>query len=339
MPFVLPVDEPSKRLGYALNPIDRMSEQRGGAGWVEEVSAGPGARFVVFAGDKVVIDNSSLVSGPNAATILLTAERARALGVGPLAEIADSEARPEIFLGLDGPLPTPEARQQGGGRAPRFATLSHLDPESVAAIGFDVIDLRSLVLTAAVPAEEAGAAAQGRALFNWHLSHMFCAKCGNPSRMGQGGYRRDCPSCGTQHFPRTDPVVIMAIVDGDRVLLGRQARFMTGMYSCLAGFLEPGETIEDAVRRETWEEAGIRVGRVGYHSSQPWPFPASLMIGCIGEALTTDIVPDQNELEDCRWFTRAEAVAMLEGTHPDGISSPKPIAIAHHLLKAFIEMG
>ncbi len=157
--------------------------------------------------------------------------------------------------------------------------------------------------------------------------------------MTQGGYRRDCPTCGAQHFPRTDPVVIMAIVDGDRVLLGRQARFVPGMYSCLAGFLEPGETIEDAVRRETWEEAGIRVGRVGYHSSQPWPFPNSLMIGCIGEALTTDVVPDATELEDCRWFTRDEARAMLDGSHPDGVSSPKPLAIAHHLLLAFVEMA
>ena len=132
-----------------------------------------------------------------------------------------------------------------------------------------------------------------------------------------GGYRRDCPNCGAEHFPRTDPVVIMLAIDGERCLLGRQARFAPGMYSCLAGFVEPGETIEDAVRRETAEEAGITVGRVRYHASQPWPFPSSLMIGCHAEALSRDIVRDDAELEACRWFSRAEVRAMLAG-RPSG---------------------
>ena len=114
----------------------------------------------------------------------------------------------------------------------------------------------------------------------WHQRHGFCAVCGSPTTVALGGYRRDCAACGAQHFPRTDPVAIMLIHDGDRALLGRQARFKTGMYSCLAGFVEPGETLEDAVRRETFEEAGIKVGRVAFHASQPWPFPSSLMLGC-----------------------------------------------------------
>jgi NAD+ diphosphatase len=155
--------------------------------------------------------------------------------------------------------------------------------------------------------------------------------------MSMGGYRRDCPACGAEHFPRTDPVVIMLAIDGERCLLGRQARFAAGMYSCLAGFVEPGETIEDAVRRETGEEAGIRIGRVGYHSSQPWPFPASLMIGCHAEAITTEVVPDEAELEDCRWFERDEVRTMLAGTHPGGLKTPPPIAIAYRLIRAWAE--
>ncbi len=171
-------------------------------------------------------------------------------------------------------------------------------------------------------AADLGAMAQARSLCNWHLRHGHCSVCGAPSVMKIGGYRRDCPACGAEHFPRTDPVVIMLAIDGDRALLGRQARFAPGMYSCLAGFVEPGETIEDAVRRETQEESGIRIGRVRYYSSQPWPFPSSLMIGCHAEALSTEIHRDEVELEDCRWFDRAEVLSMIAGTHPDGHQMP-----------------
>jgi NAD+ diphosphatase len=338
MPFSFPFDAPSERLGFAVNPLDRMSEQRIDSGLLERLSKADAAGFIVFVGDKVVIDRASLGDDRAASTILLSPDKAAAFGVGPRQAI-NYEDHATVFLGLAGDRPGPHEREHAGDRVARFAGLSRMDPDAVAATGFELIDLRSLVLTEAVPPDEAGAAAQGRALFNWHLSHAFCARCGTPSVITHGGYRRDCPNCSAQHFPRTDPVVIMAVIDGDRVLLGRQSRFPPGMYSCLAGFLEPGETIEDAVRRETWEEAGIRVGRVGYHSSQPWPFPASLMIGCIGEALTRDIVPDATELEDCRWFSRAEAVAMLEGTHAENITAPKSLAIAHHLLRAFVEMA
>ena len=155
--------------------------------------------------------------------------------------------------------------------------------------------------------------------------------------MSAAGWRRDCDNCHAQHFPRTDPVVIMLVTEGDRCLLGRQARFGKGMYSALAGFLEPGETIEEAVRREVREEAGIQVGAVQYVASQPWPFPSSLMIGCMGTALSTHIILDRLELEDARWFTRSEAETMLAGTHPDGLGAPQPIAIAHHLLRYWVE--
>jgi len=155
--------------------------------------------------------------------------------------------------------------------------------------------------------------------------------------MKGGGTSRTCPSCNIETFPRVDPVVIMLAIEGDRCLLGRQARFAPGMFSALAGFLEPGETIEEAVRREVMEESGVRVGRVAYHSSQPWPFPHSLMIGCHAEALSTEIDRDAEELEDCRWFDREEVRLMLAGTHPEGLNAPFPMAIAHHLIKAFAE--
>jgi NAD+ diphosphatase len=176
-------------------------------------------------------------------------------------------------------------------------------------------------------------------MLDWHQRHRFCANCGERSRVSSAGWRRDCAACGAQHFPRVDPVVIMLAVDGDRCLLGRQPRFAVGMYSALAGFLEPGETIESAVRREIMEEAGISCGEVTYFASQPWPFPSSLMIGCFAQARDTDIVVDLTELEDARWFSRAEVAQMLADTHPGGMSSPKPFAIAYHLMKAFVEDG
>ena len=134
---------------------------------------------------------------------------------------------------------------------------------------------------------------------------------------------------------RSDPVVIMLAIDGDHCLMGRQGRFGKGMYSALAGFLEPGETIEEAVRREIREEAGVEIGAVTYLASQPWPFPASLMIGCLAQALTRDLVIDRTELEDARWFSRHDVKLMLDGAHPDGYSAPQRVAIAHHLLRAW----
>lgn len=316
-------------LGYALNPLDRMSDQRVEPEWIAERWQAPNARFIVFAGDRVLLNQED--TGAHSVSFL--AESAAGYGVGP--RVARAETG--VFLGLAGDVPAAIARGDHAGRAPTFACLSDLYPETLDERGIAHIDLRSLVTSGIVPTSEAGAVAQGRSLLNWHGSHGFCSKCGAPSQLVQGGYRRDCPACGTMHFPRTDPVVIMAVTRGDRILLGRQARFLPGMYSCLAGFLEPGETIEAAVRRETWEEAGVRVGRVAYHSSQPWPFPNTLMIGCFGEALDDAIFPDRNELEDCRWFTRAEVRAMLDGTHAEGFSSPKPIAIAYHLVKTFVD--
>lgn len=200
----------------------------------------------------------------------------------------------------------------------------------------ELANLRTLASEGLLPPDELGPLAEAKALMDWHRRHGFCANCGTKTHAFTGGFRRDCPSCNAQHFPRVDPVVIMLVTDGERCLLGRQPHFAPGMYSALAGFVEPGETIEDAVRREVKEEAGLTVGAVSYMASQPWPFPSSLMIGCIARAITLDITIDRLELEDARWFSREEIGSMLTATHLDGLITPLPMAIAHHLLQAFV---
>ena len=216
----------------------------------------------------------------------------------------------------------------------RLLFAAEIDRESEPARTTSAVDLRSVALQGLLPEPELAQLAQARSLLGWHSRNGFCANCGSRSVMEDAGYRRHCPACNVNHFPRTDPVAIMIVRHGGSLLLGRQPTFQPGMYSALAGFIEPGETIEDAARREIFEESGIRVGEVRYLSSQPWPFPSSLMIGLIGEALTTDIVIDRDELEDARWFDRAEVTAMLEHRHPQGLSLPLPFAIAHHLVLA-----
>lgn len=179
-------------------------------------------------------------------------------------------------------------------------------------------------------------AATARALLLWHASHRFCAACGQPSEPRQSGWQRVCPACNTPHFPRTDPVVIMLVARGDRVLLGRSHGWPEGMHSCLAGFIEPGETIEAAVRREVFEETGVRVGGVRYAASQPWPFPASLMLGMLGEAESEAITLDPVELEAAMWLGRDELAAMMAGVHPV-LKAPRKGAIAHWLLTGWLE--
>jgi len=178
---------------------------------------------------------------------------------------------------------------------------------------------------------DAELAATAKAVLSWHKSHRFCAQCGAQSEMAMAGWQRDCASCGGRHFPRTDPVVIMLITHGNKVLLGRSPGWPEGMYSLLAGFVEPGETIEAAVRREVLEESSIQVGRVSYLASQPWPFPASLMIGCAGEALSKEINVDPEELEDAIWVSKEELARAFAGENPKLLPARKG-AIAHFIL-------
>ncbi|MEM7329945.1 MAG: NAD(+) diphosphatase [Pseudomonadota bacterium] len=185
---------------------------------------------------------------------------------------------------------------------------------------------------------EANLAATARSLLEWHRSHRFCSKCGAQSESAEAGWKRVCPSCGAEHFPRTDPVAIMLAVKGDKCLLGRQASWPAGFWSALAGFVEPGETVEQAATRELEEEAGIKAdpANAEYLFCQPWPFPSSLMVGIIVEADTMETSVEQDELEAARWITRTEARQVLAGEHPD-IYAPPPMAVAHHILKAWAE--
>jgi NAD+ diphosphatase len=200
-----------------------------------------------------------------------------------------------------------------------------------------LVDLRSLALQGIVSHDELLIAAQARALLGWHALNRCCVRCGSNVRATEGGWRRSCPACGLDTYPRTDPAVIMCITHGGRCLLGHEDRYPEKMYSTLAGFVEAGDDIENAVRREIKEEAGIDVGEVRYVASQPWPFPHLLMIGCWGEALTDAIELDKTEIADARWFSREEVAAMLAFAHPDGLFVPPAISMAHTLIRGFVD--
>lgn len=202
-------------------------------------------------------------------------------------------------------------------------------PHPEAPPGHAFAELRT-VMTALSP-DEGEIAATARALLEWHRSHGFCPACGARTRPEAGGWHRICPECRAQNFPRTDPAVIMLVTRGERLLLGRSPGWPGGMFSLLAGFVEPGETVEAAVRREVAEETGIRCGRVEYLASQPWPFPASLMLGCRAEALDEAITLERTELDDALWLSREEVVPVLAGGHPR-IRPPRPGSIARHLM-------
>lgn len=309
-------------VGFAGGDLDRQSERREDAAHIAALQADAEARAYLLVGDEVVLDRD--------------AEGFRALFT--FAQAADIGAmRETVFLGHDG---------VGGVFAASLTDpLQDLGPSRAAstrihhagaprAMGRQTIDLRTLAAQGLVSAKTLGRLAQAKSLLYWHARHRFCANCGQPTIVRAAGWKRSCAACGAEHFPRTDPVVIMLAVDGERCLLGRQPRFPTNMYSALAGFVEGGETLEAAVRRELKEEAGIEIGAVTYRASQPWPFPCSVMIGCLAQATTTAITIDSTELEDARWFSRAQALALVEGRHPDFFCPPK-LAIAHHLLAAW----
>jgi NAD+ diphosphatase len=310
---VLPDLGPQLRLGYSDSRIDRAAERRTDDAAIAALAGSAGAGAYAIGGEMVVLRKKGTALDP-----LFTPAEARALGT----------AREMVFLGL-----MDEKARFGVG----------LDPASIEQLktcnNVHITDLRTIAVQGLVAHDHLPPIAEAKALLGWHARHRFCPNCGAPTQMVQAGWKRDCPSCKTEHFPRTDPVAIMLTISGERCVLGRSGRFAPTMWSCLAGFAEPGESIEDAVRREVREEVGIACGRVIYFASQPWPFPSSLMIGCHAEALSQDIVVDRNELEDARWFDREELALMLQRKHPQGLTTPPPVAIAHHIIRAFVENG
>ena len=235
--------------------------------------------------------------------------------------VADAgEGAELVFLGLREGEPLFASVPEGGDTDPAYArretwtALARLTDEDLALYG------------------------AARSVLDWHARHRFCAQCGQPTTLAKGGWQRDCSSCGASHFPRVDPVAIMLVEHEGRVLLGRNAGFPQGTYSALAGFVEPGETIEEAVAREVLEEAGVRVRDVRYIASQPWPFPSQLMIGCHAMAASDVLAIDPNELEDARWFARAEVAEAIEnGEASTGFKAPTSRAIAHYLLRWWLE--
>lgn len=302
---------PKPHLGYIDSRIDRAADRRTDEATIAALADDPRARVYVIGVDWIVMKAGAPLHEPS-----FTLTEAHVLG----------QPTETVFLGLD----------KG---APRFGIGL---PAAVAEAlkkhaGFYVADLRSIAVQGLCAAEHLPAIAEAKAILHWHARHRYCANCGALTAAVQAGWRRDCPQCKALHFPRTDPVVIMLAVDGDRCLLGRSPRFAPTMWSCLAGFVEPGESIEEAVRRETLEEAGIVTGQVTYFRSQPWPFPMSLMIGCFTEALSQKITVDRSELENARWFSKTECEAMLVRRHPDGLTAPPPVAIAYHILRAWID--
>ncbi len=293
---------------FGGNPLDRASERRGDREWVGKLLDDPETRVLALRDLKPFILGGA----------------APALDWQPVApwRLQIDAGATLIFLGL------------GDGRA-HFAidaTGADVAPD----IDTELIDVRALAPTLA--GGEAAILAEARSLLDWHTRHRFCAQCGSPTRVASAGWVRRCPDCRASHFPRTDPVVIMLAVRGERALLGRNRRRAGARFSCLAGFVEPGETLEEAVRREVREESGIRCGRVRYLATQPWPFPSSLMIGFLAEALTEEITVDPEELAEARWFPRDEIREMVKRAaagpdDPAQLSLPQPIAIAHHICR------
>ena len=298
---------------FVTHVLDRAAHLRTNDEKLYALETHRDARAYVVYRDSLVVKQE-----PGGPRVLLGVDEAVKLGANP----------GTIFLGLrDG-----AAIFGMGIAAPAVETL--LTRDDVA-----VTELRGMAMQGAVPPDQLSAIAMAKSMVTWHQRHGFCPNCGTRTAMKDGGWKRECPNCKAEHFPRTDPVVIMLVTHGDRCLLGRQKQFLPGTYSCLAGFVEAAETIEDAVRREIFEESGIRCTDVNYYMTQPWPYPSSLMIGCTARATNEDIVVDRTELEDARWFDRAEATLMIKRQHPEGLAGPHPFAIAHHLLGRWLHEG
>jgi len=301
---------------FANNPLDRVSHKRTDADWLAGQLMHKDSFMLPMYKENIFVLPPAKPDGPPEVGFMRPNLFADALAGGATV----------LFLGLD---------QKERAYFAIDLTGSDSDPSKNGPLkGYgEFNDLRGLAMS--IDAKDAAIAAQAKAVLRWHSTHKFCSTCGAASVIAEGGYRRDCPKCKTQHFPRTDPVVIMLATLGDKALLGRQKIFPKGMYSALAGFVEPGESIEEAVARELFEEAACRVSSVTYRFTQPWPYPMSLMIGCTAVADSDAIQVDGIELEEARWVSRDDLRAAMEGK-PGGIMIPPSFAIAHQLVRHFV---
>ncbi|HKN01564.1 MAG TPA: NAD(+) diphosphatase [Candidatus Binataceae bacterium] len=297
---------------FGGNPLNRASEKRTDAKWIEAKRRDP----------------SSLIFPMWRLEPFLVGAEKSPMELGLLRPgIADSLAGAEapcIFLGLDGDTAVFALDISEASDPAKEGPLAGLGSFRDARMAAQVVSIKDAALIA-----------QAKAMIDWHQRHGFCPRCGAPTKMMDAGYRRLCGKCNAEHFPRVDPVVIMLATDGEACLVGRGKQFPPGMFSALAGFVEPGETIEEAVRRELMEEASVKIGEVSYYATQPWPFPSSLMIGCFAKALSRDVKVDENELAEVRWVERTVARELIEGKQVDGLRVPPPIAIAHHLIRTW----
>jgi len=297
-------------LAFCGNPLDRAEDKRGDAAWLAE--AQKRGRFLGLYGERV----RARAEDPPRLDWLAYDDAANLLEAG-----ADC-----VLLGLD------------DDQVPHFAIALSQADESATVKFLDARSAAVQWIESGADAGQSGMLAQALAILRWHARHRFCAQCGGETHARRGGYQRYCPVCAREHFPRTDPVAIMLVTRGDHCLLGRQARFPPGMFSALAGFVEAGETLEGAVLREVHEEAGIAAGGVRYIGSQPWPFPASLMLGFLAEAKTDRIVVDDAELEEARWVPADMLRAAMAG-ESESLRLPPPIAIARLLMQRWLDEG
>jgi NAD+ diphosphatase len=301
--------------------FDRQGMKRPDDAYISELRTAAATRYFVMADTKPVFTSNA---DRTAADLRwFTAAQLKALGL---------DTAQAIFLGVE--------RSTGAGHFALALTEAHaMTLPGAGELFKPLVDLRSLAMQGVMSADDISLVNQAKALTHWHEAAHHCGRCGGATTMKDGGWKRKCTACETEHFPRTDPVVIMLITDGERCLLGHEARFAKEprMYSTLAGFIEPGEDLEHAVQREIFEEAGLTVGEVRYHSSQPWGFPHTLMLGAMGFADTTTINIDPTEIEEARWFTPAEAKLMLDRKHPENWWVPGQQAIARALIQAFVD--
>ncbi len=310
-------------LKFANAPFDRAAHLRKDEEWLKKTIKADDTLFLPFYAGKILcIDNGE----PADAIIpgIKISKTPRKIAWLYNDEIPNFSHCQFIFLG----------EEKGKARfAVSIPTSINLESSLLA----DLVEGDLRAISGGISAEDAHFASTSAAILNWHRKHGFCANCGEATQISEAGWKRECPACGTEHFPRVDPVAIMLAVKGDKCLMGRGAQWGERMYSCLAGFVEPGETMEQAAARELFEEAGVvATNNAQYLFCQPWPFPSSLMIGMIVEVENEELTIDENELETARWFSKDEARQIMDGNHPD-VDAPADIAVAYHVLKAWVE--